>query len=223
MYTLLAKSRVAPEEADSHRSGFALHLVGKNTREVFMENIVKICKFHGELLDSQVRKIKQKRGIRFNCLQCEMESQAKTYEKYKEERLERARKYRAIHKERLAKWARDDRARNKAKYQLLNKNGSLGRNYPKRLLEILKSRCLTKDQYDAMIEAQNNKCAICNQTETCKDPSNDCVRRLSIDHNHTTGEVRELLCHSCNSGIGKFKEDIELLRAAIAYIEKHNR
>lgn len=55
------------------------------------------------------------------------------------------------------------------------------------------------------------RCAICGSTE-----------RLHIDHNHATGLVRERLCMDCNQGIGRFKEDPDLMLAAIAYLEKHN-
>lgn len=52
-------------------------------------------------------------------------------------------------------------------------------------------------------------CAICNSTD-----------RLSIDHCHETGEVRGLLCGKCNSGIGLFKDKIDLLEAAIQYLKQ---
>ncbi len=45
---------------------------------------------------------------------------------------------------------------------------------------------------------------------------------MEIDHNHTTGAVRALLCSRCNSALGMFCEDPELMRRAISYLEKHN-
>jgi hypothetical protein len=68
---------------------------------------------------------------------------------------------------------------------------------------------LNEEQYDAMILSQNNLCAICNK------PSH---KTLHIDHNHTTGKVRGLLCSNCNTGIGFFKEDIASLYRAIEYL-----
>ncbi|MDX9924434.1 MAG: endonuclease VII domain-containing protein [Ignavibacteriaceae bacterium] len=41
------------------------------------------------------------------------------------------------------------------------------------------------------------------------------------DHDHITGKGREWLCDSCNTGLGRFKDDIELLKKAITYLEKH--
>lgn len=44
---------------------------------------------------------------------------------------------------------------------------------------------------------------------------------LSIDHCHTTGKVRGLLCRQCNIALGKFKEDVTILQSAIAYLKKY--
>lgn len=75
------------------------------------------------------------------------------------------------------------------------------------------------DQYIEMLEAQDHKCAICGQPETM-------VKRgkklhMAVDHDHATGKVRALLCHSCNTGLGKFRDDTSLLALAIAYLAKH--
>lgn len=90
------------------------------------------------------------------------------------------------------------------------------------LRKVCYARRITPEDYFKMLEAQENKCGICGLEETCKDPRHDRVRRLSIDHCHRTGNVRGLLCHSCNTAIGKFKDDIELLHKAIRYITKHH-
>lgn len=78
---------------------------------------------------------------------------------------------------------------------------------------------LTVAQHDEMLEAQKGLCAICGNP-----PKPDGVRaasRLHADHDHVTGRVRELLCNSCNNGLGRFKDDPALLRAAAEYIERH--
>lgn len=61
-----------------------------------------------------------------------------------------------------------------------------------------------------MVINQNNKCLIC-----CK------VKKLVVDHDHNTGLVRGLLCDTCNRGIGYLKEEVEILRNAIKYLEKN--
>ena len=71
---------------------------------------------------------------------------------------------------------------------------------------------LTIPEFMALYEKQNGKCAICSEAPSTK-------RGLHVDHCHTTGEVRGLLCHGCNVGIGALKDDAGLLRAAIAYLE----
>ena len=74
---------------------------------------------------------------------------------------------------------------------------------------------ITLDDYAQMLKLQNNRCAICNGTAT----GNRRQKNLSVDHCHTTGKVRGLLCHGCNSGIGYMKDDIELLEKAIDYLK----
>lgn len=73
---------------------------------------------------------------------------------------------------------------------------------------------LTVEQYDSMYRSQNGVCAICSKV-------NVIGRRLAVDHNHATGQVRQLLCHNCNSAIGHAKESVEILKKTIAYLEKH--
>ena len=55
---------------------------------------------------------------------------------------------------------------------------------------------ITKDQYDKMLSDQGGHCALCDSAP-CDTPGK---KRLAIDHNHETGEVRGLLCRECNSG-----------------------
>lgn len=92
------------------------------------------------------------------------------------------------------------------------------------LIKVCSARGIAVDSYFEMINAQDNKCAICNLEETCIDgrSKDKKPRRLSIDHCHKTGIVRGLLCHACNTAIGKFKDDVELLHKAIEYITKHH-
>lgn len=72
---------------------------------------------------------------------------------------------------------------------------------------------ITPEQYEQMHEAQNGLCAICGRPESVLD------RRLAVDHSHVTGEIRGLLCHSCNTGVGKLQDNPELLRKAADYLE----
>lgn len=87
------------------------------------------------------------------------------------------------------------------------------------LKKVCNARRITIDRYLKMLEEQDFKCAICRKAETCKDPHHDRPRRLSIDHCHKTGLVRGLLCHSCNTALGKFKDDIQMMKQAIEYLK----
>lgn len=73
--------------------------------------------------------------------------------------------------------------------------------------------------YQQMLVAQNGVCAICEKEETKL--ANGTLRVLSVDHNHTTGAVRGLLCSSCNLVVGYACEDTSVLRNAIAYLQHH--
>lgn len=71
---------------------------------------------------------------------------------------------------------------------------------------------LTYNEYMLMFEAQKGRCAICkiHQDETST---------FHVDHNHTSGKVRALLCSSCNLALGLVKERPEIMRSMIAYLE----
>lgn len=80
---------------------------------------------------------------------------------------------------------------------------------------------ITVDDFDRMAHEQNYCCAICHRQETSVDKLG-LPRRLAVDHCHTTGKVRALLCTNCNKSLGGFKDDPRLLREAAAYLERHH-
>lgn len=75
--------------------------------------------------------------------------------------------------------------------------------------------------YKQMKETQNNQCAICG-SEGFIIGRNGHTERLCVDHCHSSGRVRALLCHNCNRGLGIFQDNIDNLKEAIKYLEKHN-
>lgn len=79
-----------------------------------------------------------------------------------------------------------------------------------------KKFALTQAQYDQMLVAQGGVCAIC--AKSCKSG-----RALAVDHCHTTGVIRGLLCMNCNNGLGRFVDSPALLLAAAEYLEKQSR
>lgn len=76
---------------------------------------------------------------------------------------------------------------------------------------------LTVEEWESMNMAQGGKCYLCGQVPSGKPPTNG----LYVDHDHSTGKVRALLCHPCNSGIGQLQDDPELLAKAAQYVYMH--
>jgi hypothetical protein len=76
--------------------------------------------------------------------------------------------------------------------------------------------------YKQMLADQNCACAICEKIETDVD-SFGIPRHMPVDHCHTTGVVRGLLCGPCNRALGSFKDDIAILKKAIAYLQKSTK
>jgi len=72
---------------------------------------------------------------------------------------------------------------------------------------------MSLEDYNNLLELQNNCCAICNINQE------KIIIKLCVDHNHETGSVRGLLCSNCNSGIGFLKDNPDLIFNAIKYLE----
>lgn len=66
---------------------------------------------------------------------------------------------------------------------------------------------------EKLFTEQNGKCAICKNNFPNK-------KAMHMDHNHETGEIRQLLCRDCNALIGLAKEDITILTSAIEYLKQ---
>lgn len=75
---------------------------------------------------------------------------------------------------------------------------------------------ISHDIYEEMLKSQNFKCAICETDQK------DLDKRLAVDHCHTTGTVRGLLCGSCNRALGLLKDDYKIVNKAKEYL-KSNR
>lgn len=84
-----------------------------------------------------------------------------------------------------------------------------------------KSYGLPPGRYEQMLEAQKHCCAICQRHEDILPINRYSSRKLAIDHSHTTGQVRGLLCTSCNWALGRFQDSIPTLRRAIQYLRSH--
>lgn len=90
------------------------------------------------------------------------------------------------------------------KYSARVRDGQLKRRYG-----------ISSEEYEILLNKQKSKCAI------CKTESKKFKKGLFVDHDHKNGKIRGLLCVKCNSALGKFEDDIELLKEAIKYLDKN--
>jgi hypothetical protein len=89
-------------------------------------------------------------------------------------------------------------------------------NYASSIWYVRKQRGWSETLRDSVFQEQEGKCAVCgNALRTAGRGS------MATDHCHLTGKPRGLLCLRCNVALGHFKDDIAVLRKAIAYLERH--
>ena len=74
---------------------------------------------------------------------------------------------------------------------------------------------ISLDEYNSMFIKQGGRCKICDKHQ------DSLSKRLCVDHDHTTGKVRGLLCINCNSGIGKLGDDPVLVKKALDYLSNN--
>jgi len=137
-------------------------------------------------------------GRAAKCRKCTIVAKKKYYSKYPEAEAERRRK----NAECGRKWYRKNRVKliEQMKWH-----------------RIKKVHGITKAEYESILVAQDRKCAIC-----CSEEPGRQDRHFAVDHDHTTGKIRGLLCQKCNCGIGLLKDDIYLLEKALIYLRKHH-
>jgi len=82
--------------------------------------------------------------------------------------------------------------------------------------DLKKNFGITKQEYESILKEQGYKCAICGHPHVEEKGS-----RLHLDHCHTTGIIRGLLCKHCNLGLGHFKDNRFLLHVASSYLERY--
>ncbi len=78
---------------------------------------------------------------------------------------------------------------------------------------------ITPEDYDRILSEQKGVCAICGSS----DPNDNVSTNLHVDHCHSTGKVRGLLCSHCNHILGKANDDPSVLLAAIQYLSRNSR
>lgn len=214
------------------------------------EGILKICKIHGPLNESQSYKIKNKKatiGYYISCKQCSIDSQWKrgcprhgfiskenrtADGRCKECHNNWGKRKREVDpdyfKERVNAKNLKSRTENpekwaifyKEKYKKQKEKMSIEELEKNNINIALKRYKMDSDTYSQMILSQNNKCKICGKLEDSLS-KNGKIKRLSIDHCHKTGAIRGLLCHRCNVMLGNATDSTEILMLAIIYLQEH--
>lgn len=83
---------------------------------------------------------------------------------------------------------------------------------------ILRQYGLTLEDYDSLMASTGGNCTSCGKQMEMSGPASS--TRAVVDHCHTTGKVRGMICNGCNRGIGYFGDDPKLLRLAAEYLER---
>lgn len=87
--------------------------------------------------------------------------------------------------------------------------------YTRRKYVLMHSYKLSEEEYTEMLDKTRGCCPVCLQGFTFGKTK----RRIVIDHNHETGEVRGLLCSSCNVGLGQVGDTLESVERLVKYLK----
>ena len=131
------------------------------------------------------------------------------------------REWRARNKEKNAEYQKEYykeyRKKNAEKLKANNKKWR-ETNKEQDVLTMFKARLKRKynlsiEEYDALLEAQNNSCKVCGTHA-----KNNLKGKLYVDHCHITGKVRGMLCMKCNSALGLLNDGKELIKKLLDYL-----
>jgi hypothetical protein len=79
---------------------------------------------------------------------------------------------------------------------------------------------ISLSEYNALLEVQGGVCAACGHEEIYFDVRTNGFYQLAVDHDHETGEVRGLLCRSCNVAYGYLREDAARIEGLLKYHQR---
>lgn len=119
--------------------------------------------------------------------------------------------------------ANQRRYREKHKLRLRKERMQQFETNPKKMREpgLRRKFGITFEYYLELSAKQTGVCAICRNPETFIDKRTGIKTVLTVDHNHTTGKLRGLLCRVCNTTLGKIQENKETIRNMLSYLEFH--
>jgi hypothetical protein len=154
-------------------------------------------------MSTEAAKAAQRAATRKYCL-AHPERVKAAQQRWRAENPEKAAYYRERHREKRSKTTKAWKAANGAKVLAAKRSFDL------------KKYGLTILDYERLLESQGGGCAICGRKNT----GSKRKRYLAVDHCHETGLVRGLLCSQCNTAIGLFKDQIEVIEAAAGYLKR---
>jgi hypothetical protein len=154
------------------------------------KKLCKVCNKKKKAVDFYRDNLNKIDGLRYECKACTRAKVSRRYQLKSEEIKEYNRQYRKLHRDKLLKQKR------------------------------MRSLGISSEEHDQIIARANGCCEICNKSrEDFPYAKADLgTTSLSIDHNHTTGQFRGLLCAHCNHALGKLNDSGPLLIKALEYL-----
>lgn len=162
--------------------------------------VLKTCKKCNLSLDNSNFYVRKTGNLHAECKEC-----------YKK----RIREYRKKNLEYVREKEKNYRKNDPEKYKERDRKRSSNRKIKTKEYTLKRLYNLTLNEYYDILESQNNGCSICGAQ---KSKSKDF---LCVDHDHTTGNVRGILCDNCNRGLGLFGDDPKNLLSAYYYLNKY--
>ena len=141
-------------------------------------------------------------GLRGECIPCNLAAKAERHRLNPEPARRRTKEWRLANPQRVA-----------SNHEAFVASG--GKKVADRRSHLKRKYGMTIEQYDAMLEAQGGGCFICGRP-----PREDIS--LHVDHDHSTGKVRGILCFCCNNALADFQDDPALLRKAASYVTSNS-
>ena len=139
-------------------------------------------------------------GFRNDCKACNLAAKARRYAANPEAAKERVRTWQRDNPERLQQYRKAYRSRPEVKAR--DRSAHLRRTFG-----------ITQDEYETRLAGQGGGCAVCRRAPK---PG----KSLHVDHDHRSGDVRGLLCFSCNAALGHLADDAERIRALLTYLDR---
>lgn len=172
-------------------------------------------------------------GYNYSCKECVSDRGRKHYQANREQRIAYSKEWYRKNPEKAkarhaAYWEREGRERQHQRWESMTSAERAKYNQQQRearaadperfrrydLKRRLRKFGVTLEQYGALMGIQGGVCAICQGPPNGKDDV------FHADHDHETGILRGLLCHSCNTSLGHFRDDVRVLQRAIDYLRE---